>query len=65
VTDIRGRLGNLLDGELAQLREASESALAQADAIAQSLEELEGEDKPVQVQGTDEPETSEQSEATN
>ena len=40
-------------------------ALAQADAIAQSLEELESEDKPVQVQEMGEPEISDQNKATN
>ena len=40
-------------------------AVTQADAIAQSLEELEGEDKPAQVQRTGNSEISEQNKATN
>jgi chromosome segregation ATPase len=65
VTDIRGRLSSLLGGDLAQLKQVSESALAQADAIQRSLDELEGEDKAAQAQETGEAEISDQDKATN
>jgi chromosome segregation ATPase len=65
VTDIRGRLGSLLAGDLAQLRKASESALAEADAIQQSLQALESEDKPARLRETGDAEVSDRSQATN
>jgi chromosome segregation ATPase len=65
VADIRGRLSSLLEGDLAQLKQASEGALAQADAIAQSLDRLEGEDQPAQVQKTGKTAISDQGKATN
>jgi hypothetical protein len=40
VTEVRSRLSSLLGGDLAQLKAASEGALAQADAIQRSLEAL-------------------------
>ena len=40
---MRGRLSSLLGGDLVQLKAASESALAQADAIQRSLDGLDGE----------------------
>ena len=50
VAQIRERLGSLREDALVRLQEASESALADADAIQQSLEEVEAEDRPAAAQ---------------
>jgi hypothetical protein len=65
ITEIRGRLGNLLDGDLLQLKAASEGALAQAAAIQASLEALKSADQPEAAGQPGQAETTEQEEATD
>jgi hypothetical protein len=62
VTDVRGRLSQLLDVDLAQLKKASEGALSQADAIQQSLQSIEAADTATK---TEQPEAAAQAQATN
>jgi chromosome segregation ATPase len=52
ITEVRGRLSGLLGGDLAQLKAASEGALAEADAIQRSLEALKGAGDPAAAQQT-------------
>jgi hypothetical protein len=59
---VRGRLSQLLDVDLAQLKKASESALSQADAIQQSLQSIEAADTATK---TEQPEAAAQAQATN
>jgi chromosome segregation ATPase len=65
LAEVRRRLARQLQGDLAQLRQAGESALAQADAIQQSLQELEIEPAADQAQKTGRSDIADQGKAIN